>query len=79
MKVIDDGENLPVHNHQLNKGHIFRSVVLFEVHIENLCKSGENDLNLFFCKNFKRLLVLILKSSFIFKEKIGQADQINNE
>ena len=79
MKVINDGENLSVHNHELNEGHIFTCIVLFEVDIENLGKGGENDINLFFGKNFQRLLVLILKTPFIFKEETGQADQINNE
>jgi len=46
MKIVNDGENFSMHNHELNECHTFSSIVLLKVYVEDLGKGSDDDINL---------------------------------
>jgi hypothetical protein len=77
MQILDDGEDLGVHGHKFHQIHSFASIHLFEVDVEDFGKGSQDDIHLLLVQDFKRLLILELKSSFIFQQQGWKRKEVN--
>lgn len=79
MQILNDTEDFGMHLHQLNESHTFVTPKLFEIDVKDLCKSEHNHINLCIVQNFKSLLVLVLKTSFVFHQQAWKVNEIYAE